>query len=164
MEQQAFLIGFAQISLVLTGFVSVFVVFLINQDEKSRVNTHHAASILVGSLITLIATFIPIVLFHYGLEGESLWWWSSLGFMLLTFTYFITMASLTLQLTKEEFKAAGYIHMGSSYFLGTSAAVINLLNLIDVPLPGHYALALVVNLLVPLIAFVTFSAQKVLHW
>ena len=164
MEQQSFLIGFAQIALVLTGFVSIFVVFLIDKNEKSRVNTHHATSILVGSVVTLLGTFAPIVLFHYGLMGEELWWWSSVVFMVLASAYFISMASLTFQLTKEQFKEAGYIHMASSYALGFTAAGVNLLNLIGTPSAGHYVLALIVNLLVPLIAFVTFSAQRVFHW
>ncbi len=164
MDQQDFLIGFAQISLVLTGFVSIFVVFLIDKNEKSRVNTHHAASILIGSLLTLIATFIPLLLFQYGLSGNELWWWSSCLFMILGITYFALMASLTFQLTKAQFKEAGYIHMASSYALGTTAAGINLLNLIGDSIPGHYLLALVINFLVPLVAFVTFCAQKVFHW
>ena len=164
MEQQNFLIGFAQLSLVLTGFVSIFVVILIDKNEKSRVNTHHAASILVGSLLTLIATFTPLALYHYGLAGERLWWWSSLCFFLLSLTYFFAMLSLTLQLTKEQLKEAGYIHMFSSYGLGTAAGGIMLMNLISSPIPGNYILALIINLMVPLIAFVTFSAQKVLHW
>lgn len=62
MEQQSFLIGFAQLALVLTGFVSIFVVFQIDHSEKSRVNTHHAASILVGSLVAFIGALIPIAL------------------------------------------------------------------------------------------------------
>lgn len=164
MEQQSFLIGFAQLSLVLTGFVSIFVVFLIDRNEKSRVNTHHATSILVGSVITLLGAFAPMVLFHYGFSGDALWFWSSVIFMGLALGYFVSMASLTIQLTSQQFKEAGYIHMASSYTLGFTAAGINLLNLIGPPTAGHYILALVVNLLVPLIAFVTFSAQKVFHW
>lgn len=164
MEQQNFLIGFAQISLVLTGFVSIFVVFLIDRNEKSRVNTHHAASILVGSVITLLGTFVPIALFHYGLLGEALWWWSSVILIILGLTYFFVMASLTLQLTKEQFKEAGYIHMASSYLLGFTASGITLMNLVGTPIGGNYVMALIINLLVPLIAFVTFAAQKVFHW
>ncbi len=164
MEQQDFLIGFAQITLVLTGFVSIFVVFLIDRDEKSRVNTHHAASILVGSVLTLMSTFVPVVLHQYGLSGAELWRWSSVAFMLLASIYLVTMASLTFRLTKPQFKEAGYIHMVSSYSLGFTAAGINLLNLVGPPTPGNYVFALVVNLMVPLIAFVTFCAQKVFHW
>ncbi len=41
MEQQGFLIGFAQLALVLTGFVSIFVVFQIDHQSKSRVTTQH---------------------------------------------------------------------------------------------------------------------------
>lgn len=50
MEQQNFLIGFAQLALVLTGFVSVFVVFHVDEASKSRVNTHHATCILLVAL------------------------------------------------------------------------------------------------------------------
>ena len=164
MEQQNFLIGFAQLSLVLTGFVSIFVVFMIDKNEKSRVNTHHAASILVGSVLTLLATLVPIVLHHYGLEGETLWWWASAVFMGLSGSYFFCMASLTVQLSGAEFKEAGYLHMGSSYLLGFGAAAVILLNLLGPATPGHYVFALVINMLVPLIAFVTFCAQKVFYW
>lgn len=164
MEQQNFFIGFAQLALVLTGFVSVFVVFLIDANEKSRVNTHHAASILVGSLITLLGAFVPIVLFHYGFFDLKLWWWSSALFLALSILYFISMFALTVQLTKEQFKEAGYLHMFSSYTLGFSAAGVALMNLIGTPTPGNYVFALVLNLLVPLIAFMTFSVQRVFYW
>ena len=164
MEQQAFLIGFAQIALVLTGFVSVFVVYLINEQDRSRVNTHHAASILVGSVLSVLSALVPIALYHYGLTGTDLWWYASAIFMGLTSTYFIAMFSLTIQLTKAQFVEAGVIHMVSSYMLGFAAAGINLLNLMFEPIAGHYVLAIMVNFLVPLVAFVTFSAQKVLHW
>lgn len=74
MELQGLLIGFAQLSLVLTGFVSVFVVFLTSADEKSRVNTHHAVAMQVGSLIAVVDALIPIILLNYGLKGKALWW------------------------------------------------------------------------------------------
>lgn len=164
MEQQEFFIGFAQLALVLTGFVSVFIIFLIGEADKSRANTHHATSILVGSLLSLIAALLPVVLYNYGFEGERLWWWASIGFSVISFTYFLTMLSMTVQLTRAQLAEAGYAHMISSYLLGIGAFGIVALNLIGPPVPGHYILALVINFLVPLIAFVTFSAQKVLHW
>ena len=44
MEQEAFLIGFSQLSLVLTGFVSVFVAFFMDSEIPARSVTHHAAA------------------------------------------------------------------------------------------------------------------------
>jgi hypothetical protein len=164
MDQQDFLIGFAQISLVLTGFVSFFVVFLIDRSEKSAVNTLHAASILIGSVLTLIATFIPLILFQYGVFGEKLWWWSSFFHSIIGSVYLFVMLSLTIPLTKKQYREAGYIHLVTSYSLGTTAGVFNVLNLIGPSIPGHFILALVIGFLIPLMTFVTFSAHEVFHW
>lgn len=164
MELQGFLIGFAQLALVLTGFVSVFVVFLTAADERSRVNTHHAVAMLLGSLVTVVDALIPIVLFNYGLKGEALWWWSSIGAVIIGLAFFITMLSLTLQLTKAEFKEAGYLHMGSSYFMGTLATLIIAWNIFVHPSAGNYVLAITLLFLIGVIGFITFSIQKILYW
>lgn len=164
MEQQGFLIGFAQLALVLTGFVSVFVVVTTSEDEKSRVHTHHAVSMITGSFISIVSAFIPIVLYNYGLTDRTLWWWSSLGGLMLGGTNFLTMFSLTRQLTKAEFKEAGYLHMGLSYGIGTASALPLLWNIFVDPIPGNYILAMIMLFVVSVIGFLTFSIQKILHW
>lgn len=164
MPQQEFLIGFAQLALVLTGFMSAFLVYSFQEEEKSRVTTHHATSMLVGSVITMIAAIVPIVIAYYGFEGEELWWWSSLVFALFSLTFGGMMLSMTLRLTGAEFREAGLVHMISSYCFGTGAFVFCVLNLLGPANPGHYALALLLNLLVPLIALIALSIEKVLHW
>jgi hypothetical protein len=163
-ELQGVLIGFAQLALVLTGFVSVFVVFLTAAEEKTRVNTHHAVSMLMGSLITVVDALIPIILFNYGLKGEALWWWSSLGAVILGMTFFVTMASLTLQLTREQFKEAGHLHMGLSYFFGFLATLIGAWNIFIEPLAGNSLLSMTLVFLISVIGFITFSIQKILYW
>lgn len=164
MAQQEFLIGFAQLALVLTGFMSVFVVFSVSEQQRSRVMTHHAASMLVGSVITVIAAIVPIVFAYYGFEGEAVWWWSSLVFAFFSVAFAATMLSMTVQLTAAQFREAGVLHMVSSYCLGTGAFVCCALNLLGVANPGHYALALLLNFMVPLIAFIAVTIQKVFHW
>lgn len=164
MAHEEFLVGFAQLALVLTGFVSIFVAFKVDQENRSRATTHHAVSIIVGSLVTLFAAFVPLLVFAYGLSGDALWWWSSLGFFTLSLLYFAVMMSMTLRLTRSEFMEAGVLHMALSYGLGTTAGAFCALNLVFEPLPGNYLMALVINFSVPLIAFVSFSVQKVLHW
>lgn len=164
MELQGFLIGFAQLALVLTGFVSVFALLLTTEKEKSRVNTHHAVAMLLGSLITVVASLVPIVLFHYGLEGHALWWWSSLAATALGAVNFCIMISLTLQLTKVEFKEAGYLHMCSSYSFGTLAVSLLAWNVFVQPSVGNYVLAIVMTFLIAVIGFVTLSVQKLLYW
>ena len=164
MELEGTLIGFAQLALVLTGFVSVFVVFLTSDEDKSRVNTHHATSMLVGSIVTVVESLIPIILYTYGLRDENLWWWSSLCALLIGLAFFITMLSLTFQLTKAEFKEAGYLHMGVSYTFGTLAGVLAAWNIFVHPSSGNYILAITLLFLISVVGFVTFSIQKILYW
>lgn len=164
MELQGFLIGFAQLALVLTGFVSVFAVLLTTEKEKSRVNTLHAVGMLVGSLITVVASLVPIVLFHYGLEGHALWWWSSLATAALGVANCGIMVSLTLQLTKVEFKEAGYLHICSAYLFGTLALSLLAWNVFVQPSIGNYVLVIVMMFLIAIMGFVTLSVQKILYW
>lgn len=164
MEQQGFFIGFAQLALVLTGFVSVFVVVTTSEGKKSRVNTHHAVSMITGSFISMVAAFVPILLYNYGLTGDTLWWWSSVGAVVLGMANLTIMLPLTLQLTKAEFKEAGYLHMGLSYGIGTSSGLPLLWNIFVHPIAGNYILSIIMLFVVSVIGFLTFSIQKILHW
>ena len=70
MEHSATLIGLAQISLVLTGFVAVFVAFHANGRKPTKPDVHHAVSMLIGSVLALLIALVPIVLSAYGLDRE----------------------------------------------------------------------------------------------
>ncbi|MEO1552851.1 MAG: hypothetical protein AAFR82_02875 [Pseudomonadota bacterium] len=164
MEQQSFLIGFAQLALVLTGFVSIFVVFQIDEAAKSRVNTHHATSILLGSLVAFFGALIPIAMYNFGLVGDGLWRWSSAALFVLSFSYFLIMFNMTLRLTKAEFKEAGYLHMTLSYSFGWAGGGALIWNVLSAAHPGYYVLACILTLVAALVGFVAFSVQKILHW
>lgn len=164
MEQQSFLIGFAQLALVLTGFVSVFVVFQIDEAAKSRVNTHHATSILLGSLVAFLGALIPIAMYNFGLVGDVLWRWSSGVLFGLSFSYFLVMFNLTMRLTKAEFKEAGYLHMTLSYAFGWAGGGALIWNAFIATQPGFYVLACMLTLVTALVGFVAFSVQRILHW
>nr|WP_070959758.1 hypothetical protein [Hyphomonas sp. Mor2] len=164
MEQQGFLIGFAQLALVLTGFVSIFVVFQVDQTSKSRVITHHAASILVGSLVAFIGALIPIVLYNFDVTGATLWWWSSLILSGFGAVYFASMLRMTFGLTWAQFKEAGILHMFFSYSTGMTSGGLLVWNVLEPAAPGFYIAACILNLLAALIGFITFSVQKILYW
>jgi len=164
MEQQNFLIGFAQLALVLTGFVSIFVVFQIDEAAKSRVNTHHATSILMGSLVAFFGALIPIAMYNFGVVEEALWRWSSMVLFGLSFSYFLIMINMTIRLTKAEFKEAGYLHMVSSYGFGWAGGGALIWNVFSDAMPGYYVLACILTLVAALVGFVAFSVQKILHW
>lgn len=164
MEQQGFLIGFAQLALVLTGFVTVFIGFQIDEAAKSRVVTHHATSILIGSLVAFFGALIPIAMYNFGLDGAALWKWSSAGLFGLSFSYFLIMFNMTIRLTKAEFKEAGYLHMTSSYAFGWGGGGVLIWNVFSAAHPGYYVLACMLTLIAALVGFVAFSVQKILHW
>lgn len=164
MEQQSFLIGFAQLALVLTGFVSIFVVFQMDEAAKSRVNTHHATSILMGSLVAFFGALIPIAMYNFGLVEETLWKWASVVLFALSFSYFLIMLNMTIRLTKAEFKEAGFLHMASSYAFGWAGGGALIWNIFSAAQPGYYVLACILTLVAALVGFVAFSVQKILHW
>lgn len=84
--------------------------------------------------------------------------------MAVSVTYFAIMLNMTLRLTKEQFKEAGYLHMYSSYAMGIAAACLLEWNLLMGATPGFYIAACMLNLFVALIGFITFSVQKILYW
>ncbi|MEM1401787.1 MAG: hypothetical protein AAGG55_00525 [Pseudomonadota bacterium] len=104
MAHESFLIGFAQLSLVATGFLSVLFVFMAPEDGGSRVNTFHAFPVLMGSLICLVASIVPLLLSAYGFEDRAMWWWASVAAFGLGTVFFTVGVWLTVQLTKAEFK------------------------------------------------------------
>lgn len=164
MEQQEFLIGFAQLALVLTGFVAFFLVFLISGDQKSRANTHHAAAIIIGSLVSVAGALIPIVFYHYGIIDDNLWWWSSIMLIAFGLANFFIMGFLTAGLHRQELKEIGYIHMVSSYGTGAIALGLVAYNIFFEVSVGNYVLSLVLTFSISVFSFMSFTAQKILHW
>lgn len=164
MEQQEFLIDFAQLALVLTGFVSIFVVFLIGGDQKSRSNTHHAAAIIIGSLVSVAGALIPIVIYHYGFIDDLLWWWSSVALMVLGLANFFIMGFLTAGLNRQQVKEIGHIHIVAAYGMGTIALGLVAYNIFFETSVGNYVLSLVLTFSISVVSFMSFTAQKILHW
>lgn len=162
MDYSGTLIGFAQLSLVLTGFVAVFIAVFSAKGAPSRPDVHHALSMLIGSVLALLISLVPLVIAGYGLTGNDLWFWSSAFGVGLGVIYGASMLNLTLRLTKEEFKQAGVFHMLSSYTLGFGGSALMLWNLLAVPSPGHYMLAMIMIFMVALIGFISFSIQNFL--
>lgn len=164
MPHESFLIGFAQLSLIATGFLSVLFVFMAPEGGGSRVNTFHAFPVLMGSLICFVASILPLLLAAYGFEGRALWWWASVAAFGLGTGFFAVGGWLTIQLTKAEFKELGPIHVIAAYVLGTVAMLLLALNIFGDVHSGHYLAALVLTFLASLIGFVAFAIQKVFYW
>ncbi|MCR9279434.1 MAG: hypothetical protein NXH85_15870 [Pseudomonadaceae bacterium] len=163
MEESGILIGFAQLSLVLTGFVAVFVAFFSGEEPPSKPDIHHALSMLIGSVLALLVALVPLIVAAYGLKQEELWFWSSGIGLVLSAAYGTMMLNLTLRLTREEFKRAGVLHMIVSYSLGTTGSILMLLNLFGVSTPGPYILGMILTFMVALVGFITFSVQNFLR-
>lgn len=89
--------------------------------------------------------------------------WSSVAGLALGIVYGGTMLNLSLRLTRDEFRQAGYLHMFCSYTLGISGSLLMLLNLLGNAGPGNYFLAMILVLMVSLIGFVTFAIQNFLR-
>lgn len=83
MDHTTVLIGLAQISLVLTGFVTVFMGFFAGEDPPSKPDVHHAFAMLAGSVLVLLLALVPIVLGGYGFSDSQLWYWSSISGVLM---------------------------------------------------------------------------------
>lgn len=164
MPHESFLIGFAQLSLVATGFISVLFVFMAPEGGRSRVNTFHAFPVLMGSLICLVASILPLLLTAYGLEGRALWWWASVVAFGLGTGFFVVGGWMTVQLTKAEFKELGPIHVIAAYVLGTISMLLLAWNIFGDVQSGHYLTALVLTFFASLIGFVAFAIQKVFYW
>ncbi|MFK8040814.1 hypothetical protein [Congregibacter sp.] len=162
MDYTTVLIGVAQISLVLTGFVAVFMGFFAEAQSPSKPDVHHAFAMLAGSVLVLLLALLPIVLGAYGFNDSQLWYWASMSGVVMGVVFGASMLRLTIKLTKEEFRQAGLLHMYSCYSLGTGATGLMLWNVLVGAGPGHYLLAVVMNLMVALVSFVAFSIQNFL--
>lgn len=162
MEQSNVLVAFAQLCLVLTGFVAVFVAFFSGADKPSKPDVHHALSMLVGSVLAFVISLVPLILNGYGMTGTILWYWSSVIGFGLSMAYGGLMLNFSLRLTWDEFKQAGVVHMFTSYTLGLAGGGFLLWNVLANPGPGHYLLAMTLTLMVALLGFLTFAMHNFL--
>ena len=54
--------------LLVAGFVAVFVAFFSGNQPPSKPDIHHALSMLIGSVLALIVSLVPLVVAAYGKE------------------------------------------------------------------------------------------------
>lgn len=162
MEHEGFLIGFAQLSLVLTGFVSIFAATIAGK-VNSFTTMHHAASMLAGGLVSLALSITPLVLNAYGFEGVLLWRYASAIGIAAELAYLSVILPMSLKLSQEQLKEVGIFHVVSSYMLGIVSFILLVLCVFTASNPGHYILAVTLIFFTAALGFITFAFEKILN-
>lgn len=73
MEEQGFLIGYAQLALVLAGFISIFLVAATRDGKLSKPDSIHFATMTLASMLSVVSGLLPILFHHVGLAGDLVW-------------------------------------------------------------------------------------------
>jgi hypothetical protein len=111
MNIESILLGFAQIAVVLIGFSSVFLTFLMRDTKLDAVMRMHARALIMVAPLTLALAITPLVLIGFELkEIDALRW--SLAIVLVPGTPTAVLNNFYfLKLSIPDRKRTGYWHM-----------------------------------------------------
>jgi hypothetical protein len=148
-EESDLFLSLAEIAGVFVGFGA-----LIGFTQRGQLGKMHLVSIQTIVLIglgALMAALLPVGLAVYGLEGRELWFWSSLGFLILVFV------ALGVTVPRKEFRDAIPINivrhpiMGSVFWIFLEIPMqaplfLNIAGINPSLAPAFYTTALMFNL------------------
>lgn len=160
MQLEGFFLATVNISVVLIGFVTVFLTFVMNGRETNRPDRMHSRSLLTSSYSLLLVPFVPIAAKAYGAnEATALFAFHVAGFCAVLGTGAVMMWFF-FRLTRAEMKQAGVIHNVVSFATGAAAAGFFLAGARGHAPAGNAVMAVVVMLLLSATALFSFAAQQ----
>ena len=111
MNIELILLGFAQIAVVLIGFSSVFLTFLMRDSKLDAVMRMHARALMMVAPLTLVLTILPLVLIGFDLNETNALRWSIAIISVPCLTGAILNNFYFLKLSIPDRKRTGYWHM-----------------------------------------------------
>ena len=155
MDLDTLLIGFAQIGIVLIGFISVFLTFLLRDTTLDNVMRMHARALIMTAPLALAAAIVPLALFGFGVNETAALRWSiiilagpGMAAAILNNYHFV-------KLSAPERKRTGYSHMALANVICGGMTALGIAALVTQYTAGSYIGILVLLTLASVLALFT---------
>lgn len=160
MQLESFFLSTAEIAVVLIGFVTIFLTWVMSGRTTSMADRMHSRTLLTAAYPLLFVPFVPIAATAYGAsEATALFAFHLAGFVasvglgaVIHWFYF--------RLTLAEVKEVGWIHTVVSFSLGWSASFAFLAGLLGYAPAGNAVVAVILTFLLIGTALFSFAAQQ----
>ncbi len=160
MELEAFFLTTAEISVVLIGFVTVFLTFLIGGNDVGKADRMHSRALLTSAYPMLFVPLVPLAAIGYGAsEATALFAFHVTG-MVISSGIGIVMHWFYTRLTLAEVREVGWLHTIVSFGLGYGAAGFFLAGALGYAPQGNAVVAVIFSFLLPGTALFSFAAQR----
>lgn len=160
MGSGSFLMGMAQLGIVLAGFISVFIVVVAQEGKLARSDAIHLVTMISGSLFVVLAALAPFAALYAGVPEAQMWTVSCAAMLLAGLALAVVVTWMLLRLTAAERRAVGYAHMALSYALAGVAVAFYAAGVFGHRPDASYFVAVIFTFLVGLLGFVTFALQR----
>ena len=160
MQLESFFLTTAEIAVVLIGFVTVFLTFVMGGREVGMADRMHSRSLLIGSYPMLIVPLIPIAAMHYGAsEQQALFAFHLAGAATMTLVG-LTMGLFYLRVGAANWRAIGTVHNVTSWSAGTLSSAVFAAGALGYAPAGNAVVAVILVFLMSATALFSFAAQQ----
>ncbi|MEL6874184.1 MAG: hypothetical protein AAGM33_01790 [Pseudomonadota bacterium] len=160
MELEPFFLTTAEISVVLIGFVTVFLTFLIGGNDVGKADRMHSRALLTSAYPMLFVPLVPLAAMSYGAsEATALFTFHVTG-VVISSGIGMVMHWFYSRLTWAELSEVGWLHTVVSFGLGYGAAGFFFAGALGYAPHGNAVVAVILSFLLPGTALFSFAAQR----
>ncbi|NVE94113.1 hypothetical protein [Altererythrobacter lutimaris] len=160
MALEAFFRTTAEISVVLIGFVTIFLTFVMSGKETSKADRMHSRALLITAFPLMVMPFIPIAAIAYGASEETALFAFHLSGVIATVAIGIVIYWFFLRMTWAEIKEVGMVHNVVSGITGWGAGGFFLAGALGYAPAGNAVTAVILAFLMTGTALFSFAAQQ----
>lgn len=166
MELEAFFLTTAEISVVLIGFVTIFLTFVMSGREIGKADRMHSRALLTGAYPLLFVPFVPIAANAYGASEATALFSFHLAGVLASVMIGAVMMGFYSRLNWADIEEVGWIHSVVSFSLGWGAWGFFLAGTLGYAPAGNAVVAVILTFLLTGTALFSFAAQqmKLFDW
>lgn len=143
MNVETVLLGFAQIAVVLIGFSSVFLTFLMRETTLDPVMRMHARALIMVAPLALVLSIAPLVLMGFGMETDEALRWAFLFTMAPGSVASILNNYYFIRLSKADRRRTGYTHMALANCIALGTLIFFVMTMMGKSVLGCFIGALV---------------------
>jgi hypothetical protein len=160
MPEEGFLIGLSQLGATFTGFVTIFLVFVRQEERFSPADAFRIRALIYNSLVVVIYALVPLTLSF--VVSPSVLWRASAGLSFFAgLPFFFDSLRSHLAMTKEDRRQIVLPHTISSYgLIFVAGALVAALALGYGHGSGFYVVALMLIFLSVLTTFVVLAFKN----
>ena len=159
MELEAFFLTAAEISVVLIGFVTIFLTFVMSGREIGKADRMHSRALLTGAYPLLFVPFVSVAANAYGASEATALLSFHLAGGLASVMIGIVMTGFYSRLSRAEVREVGWLYTLVSFTLGWGAGGFFWADALGYAPAGNAVVAVILSFLLTGTVLFSFAAQ-----